>query len=122
MPDIHPWDDAAAVIVQWLTDEPLWYAEALRAGHATPFAASVSEDQKLDYYRRQVFAQNPDGSVNLDQPNQAGRDMLIKRLGIKGYTQVMAAVLPRQRPPGVDEPEPMTSDLPSPESGEYGGY
>lgn len=114
MPRQHPWDEAAQEVVQWLNDEPAYYAEALRGGHAAPFSASTTEDQKLDYYRRQVFHQNLDGTPDFTKPNEPGRRMLIDRLGINGYTQVMAAVMPRQvvahnvtPSQVVDKPEPM---------------
>ena len=111
MADTHPWDEAVSEITDWLTDEPAYYAEAMRGGHASPFGATVSEAQKMDYYRRQVFATHPDGTPNFEQPNTQGRDMLIKRIGIQGYTQVMAAVMPKAQAAGLTTP-----DLPTPES------
>jgi len=95
MPAMHPWDLAALDIQHWLTNEPAYYVDALKGGYKTPFAADVNEQQKLDYYRRQVFMQNPDGSPDYSRPNESGRQMLIKRIGIDGYTQVMGAVMPK---------------------------
>jgi len=89
-------DEVADEILHWLEEEPDYYIEALRGGHQTPFSAEVSEPQKLEYYRRQVFMQNPDGSVDFDKPNGEGRDMLIKRVGIKGYTDIMSQVMPKR--------------------------
>lgn len=111
MTDIHPFDEAAAEIAEWIDGEASYYAEALRGGHRTPFSASVSESEKLDYYRRQAFETNPDGTPDLTKPNTQGRDMLMKRLGIPGYTRVMAAILPRQAPL-QDEVDPMLPDMP----------
>lgn len=91
----HPWDEVSDELLTWLTEEPEYYVEALRSGHQTPFSADVSEQDKLDYYRRQVFMQNPDGSINFDEPNGEGRDMLIKRVGIDGYAQIMSQVMPK---------------------------
>jgi hypothetical protein len=107
VPAIHPWDLAAADLTYWLENEPSYYVDALRAGYRTPFSADVTEQQKLDYYRRQIFMQNPDGTPNYSQPNTSGRDMLMKRVGVEGYTQIMSAVMPRQ---GLQPVEPDTSD------------
>ena len=96
-PNRHPWDDAADEVTTWLNDESKYYAEALLAGHSAPFgaegSASISERDKLEYYKRQVFNTNGLGAINYDSPNESGREALIKRLGIPGYTQVIAAVL-----------------------------
>jgi hypothetical protein len=118
MADLHPFDEAVSEILDWLTDEPAYYAEALRGGHAAPFGADVTEAQKLEYYQRQVFATHPDGSINYDQPNPQGRDMLIKRVGIPGYTQIMAAVMPK-RSAGLAASTALDSS--AAESGEQGG-
>ena len=96
MPSTHPWDLAAQDLTDWLENEPDYYIQALRAGYRTPFAADVSEQQKLDYYRRQIFMQNPDGTPDYSRPNTTGRDMLLRRVGVEGYTQIMSAVMPRQ--------------------------
>ena len=83
-------------LTHWLETEPDYYIEALRGGYRAPFSANVSEAQKLDYYRRQVFMQNPDGTPDYTKPNEAGRDMLLKRVGVDGYTQILHAVMPRR--------------------------
>lgn len=106
MPDkIHPWDLAAADLVDWLEEEPKYYVEALKGGYRAPFSAGVSEDQKLDYYRRQVFMTNNDGTPDYGRPNPQGRDMLLQRVGIPGYTQILSAVMPRKglQAPSVDD-------------------
>jgi hypothetical protein len=96
-PSKHPFDEIADEVLTWLNEEPEYFIEALRGGHQTPFSADVSESQKMDYYRRQVFMQNPDGSVDFTKPNGEGRDLLIKRVGIKGYTDIMSQVMPNSR-------------------------
>lgn len=113
----HPFDEIADEITSWLTEESDYYVEALKGGHRSPFSADVSERDKRAYYERQVFMQNPDGSINYEQPNKDGRDMLIKRVGIKGYTDIMATVMPRQRPGlQVTEEEDEDVGLPAPPS------
>lgn len=92
----HPWDEAADEVSQWLTESPAYYAEAMKGGYDAPFGAKTTEEQKLEYYKRQAFEQNMDGSPDFTKPNTAGRQMLIDRLGINGYTQVMAAIMPRK--------------------------
>lgn len=93
---LHPWDLAAADLTHWLENEPDYYIAALKGGYRSPFSANTSEQQKLEYYRRQVFMQNPDGTPDYSKPNNQGRDMLIKRVGVDGYTQIMSAVMPRR--------------------------
>lgn len=123
-PRRHPWDDMADEITSWLDTEPEYYAQALLAGHDPPFGAQggagINEQQKLDYYKRQVFNTTQEGGVNYDSPNEAGREKLIKRVGIPGYTQVMAAVLGERNQlqrvplsPQIEEPV----DNPTPEPG-----
>jgi hypothetical protein len=95
MPDaIHPWDLVSEDLKNWLETEPQYYIDQLKGGFRSPFSADVSEQEKLDYYRRQVFMQHPDGTPDYSKPNQAGRDMLMKRVGIDGYTQIIGAVMP----------------------------
>jgi hypothetical protein len=101
---LHPWDLAAADLVHWLETEPDYYVEALKGGYRAPFSAAVSEAQKLDYYRRQAFMQNQDGTPDYGRPNQQGRDMLLQRLGTAGYSQVMSAVMPKKGLAPVEDP------------------
>jgi len=96
MPREHPYDEAASEIVRWLDEAPSYYAEAMKGGHDAPFSAKTTEQQKLEYFKRQVFQTQLDGSPDYSKPNTQGRQMLIDRLGINGYTQVMAAVMPRR--------------------------
>lgn len=108
MPAQHPWDLAAQDIVDWLESEPPILVEQLKAGYRSPFSANVSEAEKLQYYRRQVFMQNPDGTPDYSKPNQQGRNMLIQRLGTAGFAQVMSAVMPQRGMRQV--PDPGTPD------------
>ena len=55
MPREHPYDEAASEIVTWLDEAPSYYAEAMKGGHDAPFSAKTTEQQKLEYYKRQVF-------------------------------------------------------------------
>src|SRR5688500_6251129 len=112
-PTKHPYDEVADEILDWLQTEPDYFIEALRGGKQTPFSADVSEAQKMDYYRRQVFQMNPDGSVDYSKPNGDGRDLLIKRVGIKGYTEIMSQIMPNSRQGGMRQ-----LPLPSPEEDE----
>lgn len=93
MPDQeHAWDGVATDLIDWLETESKWYAEAMRGGSPrSPFAAQTSEAEKLEYYRRQMYQVAPDGSILYDQPNQEGRQNLMQRLGVDGYTQVYHA-------------------------------
>jgi hypothetical protein len=95
MPSQHPLDDVADELLDWLQTESAYYVEALKGGHRAPFAAPVNEQQKTDYYTRQVFNTNKDGSINYDSPNVQGRDELLKRMGVQGYTEVIRAVMPK---------------------------
>src|SRR5678809_1794954 len=106
----HPWDLVAEDLKNWLETEPEYYIEQLKGGYRSPFSAGVSEQEKLDYYRRQVFMQHPDGTPDYTKPNHAGRDMLLKRVGSNGYTQSNGAVMPkrtglREAQADVNDPE-----------------
>lgn len=111
----HPWEAVAADLTTWLDTEASWYADAMRGGHRSPFAAQTSESQKLDYYRRKMFQETPDGQIQYDKPNPEGRSQLMSQLGVSGYTQVWDAVKPKagRREPLVadDDQEP---DIPEP--------
>jgi len=90
----HPFDNVASELVDWIQRETPYYVEAMRAGNDTPFSAPVSEEQKREYYTRQMFMQNPDGSIDYSKPNSKGRDQLIRLVGIEGYAQIAKAVMP----------------------------
>jgi hypothetical protein len=87
-------------IREWLIDTPIELADAIRGGGEGPFAANISETEKLDYYDRLLFL--PDG-----QENAAGREALLERVGMRQFAVVMAEVMKRRRPglPVGQEPE-----------------
>ncbi len=91
----HPFDSVSDEIMNWLENESKYYVSAMVGDYQSPFAAQVSEKDKLDYYRRKVYNINPDGTPNYDQPNKEGRDTLIKQVGIEGFADIMKAVGPR---------------------------
>lgn len=90
----HPFDVVSDELQSWLDEESKYYIQALVGDYQAPFAAQVSEKEKLDYYRRQVFVMNPDGTPNYEQPNPEGRKQLIERVGIDGYASIIKAVGP----------------------------
>lgn len=98
----HPFDSVSDEILHWLDSESKYYVSALVGDYQSPFAAQVSEKDKLDYYRRQVYMINPDGTPNYEQPNKEGRDQLIKRVGIEGFATVMKAVGPATKLTDLD--------------------
>lgn len=115
-PGQHPLDGVADDLLAWMNDEVDFYVDAIKGGYRAPFAAPAKEAEKLEFYRRQVFNPNPDGSPNFDSPNTMGRDTLLKRLGIQGYTKVLQAVMPKegQPAPAGDEGDPLTGpDVPT---------
>ena len=91
----HPYDSVADQTLEWIQETTDYAVEALRGGYRTPFSANVTEAQKLDYYRRKLFVQNPDGSYDFSKPNTAERDKLLKKLGTKTYAEIMTTVLPQ---------------------------
>lgn len=111
MPNLpqHPFDSVADELARWINDEAKWYAQALIAGYRSPFSASVSETDKLAYYRRQMFMTNEDGSVDYDRPNNEGRNALYKRLGVQQYAEVAKAVAPGR---GTEYIEKLSLEIP----------
>ena len=79
-------DDVATDLAVWIDETANAIALALAPTGRAPFAATVSEDEKLQYYRAQLF--NPDGT-----PNMSGRTQEMRRLGPEGFTQVYKAVI-----------------------------
>lgn len=84
----HPWEEIAEEVVRFMDEEPPIVAEAFRYEGRAPWAANVSEDEKLLFFGAQVF--HPDGS-----PNQEGRARLMEQYGPDNYAAIMAAVLDR---------------------------
>jgi hypothetical protein len=105
-------DSVADDLVLWIDQTSTKIALAMAPGGLAPGAAPLSEEQKLQYYRDQLF--NPDGT-----PNLQGREAQIQRLGPLGFTQVYKAVLkayPNLKlptPPGMGGP-PTTQAAPPP--------
>src|SRR3954465_9161333 len=97
-------DDIADDLAVWIDKTATEVALAFAPGRA-PFSANITEQQKLDFYKDQLF--NQDGS-----PNAQGRQALFARLGADGFAAVYKAVLkahpelspPPPRPP-IEVPE-----------------
>jgi hypothetical protein len=93
-------DSVSTDLALWLDQESTRIAAAMAPQGNAPFAAQISETDKLEYYRAQLF--NPDGT-----PNLQGRQQEMQRLGPQGFTQVYKTVLkayPQLRlptPPGM---------------------
>lgn len=101
----HPYDSIAEELGDWMNGEVDYYVEAMRGGHRAPFSADVSEQEKLDYFRRQMFMTAPDGTVQYDKPNGAGRDKIINNFGLTQYAQIMDTVRPKRGLRELSEPE-----------------
>jgi len=110
---VNQLDLIAADIAVWIDSMADDIAAAMLGGASAPFAARLTEEQKLDFYTRQLF--NPDGT-----PNQAGRNQEIARLGPQGFRTVYGAVLkahpelkPAELPPEEQVPTPMPGEMPA---------
>lgn len=96
-------DDIADDLAGWIDRTANEVALAFAPGRA-PFSANITEEQKLQFYRSQLF--NQDGS-----PNVQGRQAQIQRLGPEGFGQVYKAVIGRfpelkiPTPPEIAVPE-----------------
>lgn len=89
-------EEVANDLALWIDQTATEVALAFAPGRA-PFAANLTEAQKLDFYTRQLF--NADGS-----PNTAGRAQQVARLGAEQFAQVYQAVVranPELKPPPV---------------------
>jgi hypothetical protein len=108
-------DSVAEDLALWIDQTSTKIALAMSPGGLAPGAAPLSEEQKLAYYRDQLF--NPDGT-----PNLAGREQQIQRLGPQGFSVVFKAVLkayPNLRlptPPGMGGAPPTQAAPPLPPS------
>lgn len=90
-------DQVADVMADWLESESDQIAESIGAGGSAPFAAVLTEQQKIDYYTSQLF--NPDGT-----PNVQGRAEEMARLGSKQFTDVYRKI--KQAHPELVVPSP----------------
>jgi hypothetical protein len=95
-------DDIADDLSVWIDQTANEVALAFAPARA-PFSAKITEEQKLQYYKDQLF--NPDGS-----PNVQGRDQQQARLGADGFAQVYNAVI--RRWPELKPPEPEEVEVP----------
>jgi hypothetical protein len=95
MPKQTALDDVASDLALWIDDTANQIALAMAPRGQQPFAAQMTDKQKLDYYTSRLF--NPDGS-----PNMQGRTQELQRLGPEGFANVYKAVVqvhPNLRPP-----------------------
>lgn len=91
----NPLDRLADELAEWADQVSTQIADSLLGGFAAPGAAQLSEQQKLEYYTRQLFL--PDG-----RPNLEGRVQEMERLGPEGFAEVYAEVIrhhPEWAPP-----------------------
>jgi hypothetical protein len=87
-------DSVATDLAEWIDRTANEIALAMTPRGVAPFAATLSNQQKLEYFTAQLF--NPDGS-----PNLQGRSTWIGRLGPEGFADVYRIVLahhPELRP------------------------
>jgi hypothetical protein len=101
-PRRHWLDDLTEDLFAWIQTETAVLVHAFRAGGRSPFAAQITESDKLVFYTRALF--NPDGSDNVQ-----GRAETLARLGPEEYARTVAMVRSAhgmnagtaQLPPGV---------------------
>jgi hypothetical protein len=93
-------DEIANDLAIWIDQTATEIALAFAPTRA-PFSANVTEEQKLQYYRSQLF--NPDGT-----PNAAGRTAQLQRLGVEGFGIVYKAVIKRWPELRIPSPEPIS--------------
>jgi hypothetical protein len=96
-------------LAYWIDDTASKVALAFAPGRA-PFSAQLTEEQKLEYYKRQLF--NPDGT-----PNIAGRAKEIARLGAEQFGAVLKAVVtanPELKPAPAAAPDSIDALAPAP--------
>jgi hypothetical protein len=108
----HPFDSIADELSRWIHDEASWYSTALTEGYQTPFSADVSPVDKLAYYRRAMFKQNPDGTIDYNTPNTEGRDALYKRVTPEQYADIALAVSPGK---GIEHIQRLSVQVPEEE-------
>jgi len=109
-------DSIATDLAAWLDQTSTQIAAAMAPQGVAPFAAPLSETDKLEYYRNQLF--NPDGT-----PNLQGRAAQMARMGPEQFTQVFRAVLKAYpflklpTPPGMAGGAATQATPPTPPSG-----
>lgn len=94
---VNQLDIVALDLAQWMDRISDEVADSMLGGASAPFAARLTEAQKVQYYTAQLF--NPDGT-----PNPQGRDAQLQRLGPRGFRLVYDAVIKAN--PGLRIPAP----------------
>lgn len=102
---VETYDLIAQDLAQWLESTSTQLAIAFSPQGVAPFAAPISEQQKLSYYSSQLFM--PDGT-----PNEQGRNAELQRLGPIGFRTVYRAVI--QAYPWLRLPAPPEGAAPNP--------
>lgn len=104
-------DLVAEDLALWVDEVAGQLVEAMSAGGTAPFAAQITEQQKMDYYLSQLF--NPDGT-----PNLQGRAKEMQRLGPENFAMVFKAVIKAHPnlaipapPPGAPIPTPFDAGI-----------
>jgi hypothetical protein len=105
---VETYDLIASDLASWLDQTSTSLAVALSPQGVAPFAAPISEPQKLAYYSAQLFM--PDGT-----PNEQGRNAELQRLGPIGFRTVYRAVI--EAYPWLKLPAPPEGAVPSPLGG-----
>lgn len=115
----HPWDSVADEVSRYIQEETEWTVQEILGEHRAPFAADISETDKLGFFRRQFYAQNPDGSPNYAVPNQEGRQNLYSRMRAQQYHDIAEAVGPKG---GIEHMKRLDSGTTASEDYETGEY
>lgn len=100
-------DQVAEELADYVDQMATELAEELMAGGTAPFAAQLTEQQKLDFYTNQLF--NPDGTVN-----HQGRAEQMQRLGPEAFAVVFKAVIHAHPTLMIPAPPPGAPIVPSP--------
>jgi hypothetical protein len=98
-------DQIAEDLAYFIDDMATQLAEAMSAGGTAPFAAQITEEDKLRYYTSRFFS--ADGS-----PNLQGRVTEMQRLGPENFALVFKAVMKAH--PDLAVPPPQGAAIPSP--------
>jgi hypothetical protein len=99
-------DLVAEDLAQYIDDLSSQIAEAMSAGGTAPFAAQITEQEKLNYYTAALFS--PDGT-----PNMQGRAREMQRLGPEGFASVYKAVIHAHPNLAIPAPPPGATIPPS---------
>jgi hypothetical protein len=106
-------DQVTMDLAGWIDEVADQLAEGIMVGGTAPFAAQITEADKLRYYRDALF--NPDGS-----PNMQGRTREMQRLGPESFATMYKAVLkanPQLAVPAPPEGAPIPPPLGAPTYG-----